>query len=421
MNEIQETARAFRTVPRTGVIYVMSEAARMGFHYGHPDWANLGQGAPETGPLPGAPDRIETVTMDVASNEYAPVAGLMEVRAAIADLYNARYRRGMPSQYSAENVALAAGGRLSLSRLAAALGRTHVGHLVPDYTAYEELLELFELFSTIPIPLDPDRAYVLSPHELRQEVLGRGIGAVLFSNPANPTGRLIGGEALHGWLDVAREVGSWLLIDEFYSHYIWDPAVSPTGTVSAAAFVEEVDRDPVVLMDGLTKNWRYPGWRLGWTVGPKSIIEAVSSVGSFLDGGPAHPLQRAALPLLSLEVATAEAQAIQRAFAPKRELVLRALARMGIAVDAPPAGAFYAWASVSRLPPPLNTGMGFFRAALEHKVITVPGVFFDVNPGKRRLQTDSRFAQHVRISFGPEMETLSAGLDRLQQMITDHS
>ena len=50
-------------------------------------------------------------------------------------------------------------------------------------------------------------------------------------------------------------------------------------------YVEDVDRDPVVLFDGLTKNWRYPGWRCTWVVGPRAVIEAVASTGSFLDGG----------------------------------------------------------------------------------------------------------------------------------------
>ena len=45
-------------------------------------------------------------------------------------------------------------------------------------------------------------------------------------------------------------------------------------------------------LDGLTKNWRYPGWRVTWTVGPKSVIEAVASAGSFLDGGGSKPMQR---------------------------------------------------------------------------------------------------------------------------------
>ena len=65
--------------------------------------------------------------------------------------------------------------------------------------------------------------------------------------------------------------------------------------VSAAAYVEDVEKDPVVIFDGLTKNWRYPGWRTTWTIGPRQVIEAVTSAGSFLDGGGSKPLQRAAV------------------------------------------------------------------------------------------------------------------------------
>jgi len=412
--------RTFRSVPRTGVIYVMTEASRRGFTRGDAAWTNFGQGAPETGPLPGSPERVTSIDVDDASQEYGPVVGLDALREAVAALYNHRYRRGMASQYTAENVAISGGGRLALSRLAAALGRTHIGHFVPDYTAYEELLELFERFSTIPIPLDPTRGYALSADELRDEMVGRGMGAVLFSNPSNPTGRLAGGQQLASWVDTARACDSYLLVDEFYSHYVWDAALTGAGGVSAAAYVEDVNRDPVVILDGLTKNWRYPGFRIGWTVGPKSVIEAVSSVGSFLDGGAPHPLQRAAIPLLDPAVADAEAAAIRAHFAPKRETVLRRLTELGVTVDAAPQGAFYVWGSVARLPEPLNTGMGFFRAALDEQVICVPGQFFDVNPGGRRLPTEARFDRHVRFSFGPDIDSLERGLDRLEALIASH-
>ena len=52
-----EALGAFRKVPRTGVIYVTAEATRMGYRPGDPEWCNLGQGMPETGPLPGSPPR----------------------------------------------------------------------------------------------------------------------------------------------------------------------------------------------------------------------------------------------------------------------------------------------------------------------------------------------------------------------------
>ncbi len=101
---------AFRDVPKTGVIYVTSEATKLGFSSGDPEWCNLGQGQPETGDLPGAPPRISGITIAADDQEYAPVGGLLELREAVAGLYNRLYRKGMPSQYSAENVCISGGG-----------------------------------------------------------------------------------------------------------------------------------------------------------------------------------------------------------------------------------------------------------------------------------------------------------------------
>src|SRR3954449_8410993 len=99
--------------------------------------------------------------------------------------------------------------------------------------------------------------------------------------------------------------------------------------VSAARYVDDVDSDPVVLFDGFTKNWRYPGWRCTWIVGPQQVIDAVSSSGSFLDRGGRKPLQRSAVPLLSPEIVCAETVAIRRAFSRKRQILMDGLMAAG--------------------------------------------------------------------------------------------
>jgi aspartate/methionine/tyrosine aminotransferase len=412
----EATFTAFRAVPRTGVIYVTTEAQKLGFRPGSDAWCNLGQGQPETGELPGAPARIHDVTISVDDQEYAPVPGLWELREAVAGMYNELYRRGMPSKYAAENVSISGGGRVSLLRAAAALGTINLGHFLPDYTAYEELLDVFRLFSPIPILLEGERGYAFREDELEREIVGRGLGALLMSNPCNPTGKLVGGEELARWVKVGRDNDCALLIDEFYSHYIWnDPTGEPME--SAARYVDDVDRDPVVIFDGLTKNWRYPGWRITWTVAPRAVIEAVASAGSFLDGGGSKPMQRAACEVVTAEHARRETAAIRETFGRKRAMLLERLKKLGVKFDRDPEGGFYGWGSVAGLPSPFNTGMGFFRAALQRQVITVPGEFFDVNPGKRRLGRPSRFRDHVRFSFGPEERVITTALDRIEAMV----
>src|SRR3954466_6207357 len=410
-------ASAFRSVPRTGVIFVTTEAQKRGFRSGDPAWCNLGQGQPETGPLPGAPPRVHSVTIDVDDQEYAPIPGIWELREAIADLYNRLYRKGMPSQYTAENVSVSGGGRAALTRAAASRGHIHLGHFLPDYTAYEELLDVFKAFTAIPILLEGERGYSFTPDDLVREIQGRGLSALLLSNPCNPTGKLVQGDELARWVSTARAQECTLLIDEFYSHYIWNARPGQLPIESAARYVEDVNRDPVVIFDGLTKNWRYPGWRVTWTVGPAKVIEAVASAGSFLDGGGSRPLQRAAIALLEEDVVQKETLAIHRAFREKRDRMIARLERIGIRPDRAPDGTFYVWGNLASLPPPLNDGMGFFRAALGQKVITVPGEFFDVNPGKRRSRRASRFRSYSRLSFGPALAEVETGLSRIEEMV----
>lgn len=409
----------FRAVPKTGVIFVTTEANRLGFASDPASWCNLGQGMPEIGPLPGGPPRINSVSVPVDDNEYAPVAGLWELREAIADLYNRLYRRGLPSKYSAENVAVSGGGRTALTRAAASLGHINLGHFLPDYTAYEELLDIFRLFSPIPILLEGQRGYAFSVGDLRREILGRGLSAILLSNPCNPTGKHVRGEELHAWCNTATELDCALLFDEFYSRYVYGLG-GDAPMESAARYVENVDRDPIVIFDGLTKNWRYPSWRVTWTIGPKSVIEAVTSAGSFLDGGGSRPMQRAAISLMDPDLVRAETAAIQRTFVRKREMMINGLKRIGVTIDIEPEGTFYVWGCLADLPDGINDGQGFFRAALERKVIAVPGEFFDVNPGKRRAGRPSRFRHHMRFSFGPPEETLARALERLETMVKEH-
>jgi aspartate/methionine/tyrosine aminotransferase len=404
---------AFRTVPRTGVIFVTTEAARQGYQPDDPLWCNLGQGQPETGDLPGAPDRVLGLSIDPSERDYAPVAGIWELREAVAAMYNRLYRRGLPSQYSAENVCISGGGRVALTRAAASLGQINLGHFLPDYTAYEELLDIFRAFTAIPILLEPERGYAFDEADLRRELLGRGLSALLLSNPCNPTGKLIGGNELARFVAVARELDCTLLVDEFYSHYVWR---GEQPIESAARCVEHVDRDPVLIFDGLTKNWRYPGWRVAWTVGPKSLIEAVTSAGSFLDGGGTRPLQHAAIPLLEPEHVQRETQAIHTAFKAKRERFIARLREIGVRLDREPEGTFYVWGDLSALPPPLDDGMGLFEHALAQKVIVVPGAFFDVNPGHRRSRP-SRFHGYARFSFGPPADVLERACDRLAALV----
>jgi aspartate/methionine/tyrosine aminotransferase len=410
------TIPGFKKVPQTGVIYVMHKAIEKGYKPFDKTWSNLGQGAPETGAIKGSTERITEITIEPPHCEYSHVAGQKELRQKVAELYNFLYRQNKRSQYTWENVSIAGGGRIALTRVAASLGNINLGHLIPDYTAYEELLSVFNSFVPIPILSDPTFKYQITTERLKNEIIGRGLKALLMSNPCNPTGQVIKGDNLKEIVKLARDYQCTLIFDEFYSHYIYDQTESNKPTfVSAAEYIEDIESDPIVIIDGITKNWRYPGLRISWTLAPKEVIQTITSAGSFLDGGASHPTQNTILSILDPKIIIQNAKALQDCFRIKRDYAIKRLKHMGIEIEAEPQGTFYIWAKLSQLPAPLNDGFNFFEAGLNKKVITVPGSFFDINPEKRRSY--NRFNQYVRISFGVEMDELVRGLDAIESII----
>jgi aspartate/methionine/tyrosine aminotransferase len=409
---------AFRDAPYMGVIHVVTEAARLGFVNGHPDWSNLGQGQPEVGDMEGAPARLNAMELEGGDHAYGPIGGTDALRQAVADHYNRLFRRGHREQYSARNVAIASGGRLALSRLLAALNDVRLGYQTPDYTAYEDLLAAqSHRVTPVHVPTTARDNFKLGPDRLEAAIREQRLDAHLLSNPSNPTGQLLQAEELDACVSVSRRSGCVLLFDEFYSHFIYAPDGSPgPGPISAARHVVDVERDPVVIIDGLTKNFRYPGWRIGWCVGPSAIIEQVARAGSSMDGGPPATVQRAALQVLDPQRADQETHALRATFARKRNLMLDALSKMGVCVPHQPCGTFYVWGDIAALPPPYNEAVSLFRAALERKVMLIPGRYFDVNPGGRRAP-DPSYEQWVRFSFGPSEQNMRLGLSRLQELL----
>ncbi len=405
----------FRDIPFMGVIHVNVEAMKLGFRMGDMSWSNLGQGQPEVGEIPGAPPRISEIAFGPEDHAYGHVEGLPELREAIAEHYNRLYRAGHGSRYTAENVCVCPGGRAGLTRTAATFDDSRLGYFTPDYTAYEDMLTTFSRVDPVHLELTEKTGFRIAPDELRSRVARDKLDALLISNPCNPTGVVMRGEELAAWAELARTRGTTLLMDEFYSHYVFQNGVVGEPA-SIARHVGDVDEDPIVIFDGLTKCFRYPGWRVGWVVGPKDIIRNVTAAGSFIDGGPSRPIQRGAIRALEPKQADGETEAMAAHFATKQRITVDKLGALGVEFPGAPEGTFYAWGSVANLPAPLNTGEGFMRAGFERRVLTVPGEFFDVNPHRVRKGV-SPLSSMVRFSFGPAMENLVAGLDRLSEMV----
>ncbi|KIW02378.1 hypothetical protein, variant [Verruconis gallopava] len=405
----------------TGVVWTSERAYEAGFLDDPQSWSNLGQGAPEVeDDIEGCFERPHTLDISVNSREYGPTAGIKPLREAVANLYNAHHRKGKTSQYTWENVCIVPGGRAGLIRIAAVLGHAYLGFFIPDYTAYNEMLSLFRNFGTIPVPLHREDNYHIHPQRIAEEI-SRGTSVILTSNPRNPTGQVITNPELAQIQDICRDRAT-LIMDEFYCGYNYTSNCDGT-VVSSAENVIDVDEDDVLIIDGLTKRFRLPGWRVAWIVGPTAFIKAIGSCGSYLDGGCNVPFQEAAVTMLEPGRVLQEMRALQSHFRDKRDYVVKRLREIGFDIEDKyiPNSTFYLWLRLTCLPDAINDGLNFFQACLKEKVIVVPGIFFDLNPSKRRDLFDSPCHHYVRLSYGPRWDVLKAGLDGIERVVKKYS
>lgn len=419
MNQKIKLMSAFDEIRDIGVIWVLDEAIKLGFHNGNKEWANLGQGEPEVGELKGGSSRIKEFSIEPNDDRYGPINGIVELRKSIADYYNRLYRKNKTTKYTADNVSIAMGGRLALTRIFSIIGSVRLGYKVPEYPAYEDMLNYqLNRITPISIPTKKEDNYSIPSKEFEETIKKYELDAFLLSNPCNPTGHVIKGEELNAYLRIAKQQNCALIIDEFYSHFIYENGKPASAPVSSAEYIEDVNSDSVLIVDGLTKSFRYPGWRMAWALGPKNIIENLGRAASAIDGGPSVPIQKAALPLFESERVDKETKALREVFSKKQNIILNSLQENGIVCSPDANSTFYIWADISKLPTPLNNADVFFKEALKRKVITVPGYMFDIHPGIK--QKDSKFNQYIRFSYGPTEENLIMGLERITELIKSY-
>lgn len=122
------------------------------------------------------------------------------------------------------------------------------------------------------MPLSEEDGYHIHPDKIAEEI-ARGTSVILTSNPRNPTGRVVANPELAEIQDICRGRAT-LISDEFYSGYNYTSNCDGT-TISAAENVEDVNEDDVLIIDGLTKRFRLPGWRIAWIVGPKGKFQQI--------------------------------------------------------------------------------------------------------------------------------------------------
>ena len=230
--------------------------------------------------------------------------------------------------------------------------------------------------------VDTYPSFRVDPERVEKAITPR-TKAIILNSPANPTGVVAGEDEVRALAELAARRGVVLISDEVYSSFCYGRQF-----VSPARF----NPDTLVL-DGFSKTYGMPGWRLGFAHGPKAIIQQMIKFQQYSFVCAPQPFQWAALAALDVDTSVYVAD-----YCRKRDMLLDALREHYELVR--PEGAFYIFPKA-----PWGTASEFVaRAIEEHQLLIIPGNVF------------SRRDTHFRISYAADDRTLLRGIEALRKL-----
>ena len=344
--------------------YVIAEvnAMRAAARAGGEDIIDLGMGNPDLPPPQHVIDKLCEVARKPDAHGYSASRGIPGLRKAQANYYARRF--GVDIDPETE-VVVTMGSKEGLASLATAITAPGDVVLAPNPSYPIHTFGFIIAGATIrSVPTTPDEHYFESLERAMKFTVPRP-SVLVVNYPSNPTSETVGlafYERLVAW---ARENGVWIISDLAYSELYYDgrPTVSVLQVKGA--------KDVAVEFTSLSKTYSMAGWRIGFAVGNKQLIAAMTRVKSYLDYGAFTPIQAAACAALN---GPQDIVATNRAlYHKRRDVMVESFARAGWDLPSPPASMFV-WAPL----PPAVAHLGsleFSKQLLTHAGVAVaPGV-----------------------------------------------
>lgn len=309
--------------------------------------------------------------IDAGQNGYTITQGIPELRERLMADAATRF----PQQNRDVVVTSGTSGGLLLAMLATVNPGDEV--IIPDpyFVSYPNIITLVG-GRAVTVDTYPD--FRLDADKVKAAITPR-TKAIMLSTPANPTGAVVDVEAQKTISDLARDRGILLISDEIYRAFHYDKPPS-----SPAAFSPDV-----LVLEGFGKTYGMTGWRLGWTHGPKRLIQEMAKLQQFTFVCAPSVVQWAGLAAMDFDVS-----GIISDYRRKRDLLTNGL--RGHYEFSRPDGAFYLFPKV-----PWGTGTEFITAAIQQNLLMIPGSAF------------SGRDTHFRISYAAKDETLHRGIEAL--------
>jgi aminotransferase len=362
---------------------------------------NLAQGFPDF-PAPAEIKKAAQAAIGADVNQYAITWGASNLREAIA-------RRMQTTQGVAvdpdKQVTVCCGSTEAM--ISTLLAVCNAGDEVVIFEPYYEnygpdsiLSGAKPRFVKLRPPRAADHEWTFDERELRA-AFHEHTKAIIVNTPNNPTGKVFTRAELELIRDLCVKFDVLAITDEIYEHILYDGSKH----ISMAALDGMQGR--TVTINGMSKTYSVTGWRVGWTIAPPRITDAIRKVHDFLTVGAPAPLQEAGASALSLP----EGYYLKLAegYRKRRDRLIPALEQAGFQCFRP-RGAYYVMTDIRRFGFPDDVAFTKYLVS-EIGVAAVPGSSFYREPKDG--------ASQVRFAFCKKDDTLNAAAQRLQKLCPD--
>ncbi len=326
------------------------------------DIIDLGMGNPDLPPPQHVIDKLCEVAMKPDAHGYSSSKGIPGLRKAQANYYGRRFGVDVDPE---TQVVVTLGSKEGLASLATAITAPGDCILAPNPSYPIHTFGFIIAGATVrSVPTTPDEAYFAALERAMAFTVPRPT-LLVVNYPSNPTAETVDlafYERLVAW---AKENKIWILSDLAYSELYYDGNPTPSILQVKGAM------DVAVEFTSLSKTYSMAGWRVGFAVGNKTLIAALSRVKSYIDYGAFTPIQAAACAALNGPQDIVEQNRLL--YHKRRDVMVDAFGRAGWEIPAPKASMF-AWAP---LPPALAHlgSLEFSKQLLTHAEVAVaPGV-----------------------------------------------
>jgi len=356
---------------------------------------HLGGGEPKSkAPLDAI---INTVGhLNTAEIRYTPADGLPEMKQAIIRYTDEFYHR----KVSPENVMASGGAKQALMVCLQAIlnPQEEVIYPSPYWVSYPEMAKLC---GAIPVPVKPEDGTFYPRLQDIEQVVTSYTRAVIINSPNNPTGAAYSEQFIAEIVQFCEKRGLYLIMDDIYHRLLFD-GKKPINCYKYAKDLSENSK--LVVINGVSKAYAMTGFRIGWAVANKKLIEVMTNIQSHQTSGPSVVLQKAAVGAINGPQSMVES--LRMTLENNRNVMMERLqAFEGVHVTKPD-GTFYCFADFSHYDKNSTRLANFLLDKV--LVATVPGVEFGLDG-------------HLRLSTCGSIKEITEGIERMKWALDPNS